>query len=308
MFILAKLADIFIFYKPWRKKLRNWIRTQFFLDYCLSSYPKAKHPIFHIINCHLGEAVIYALTSECWYKGGYVIGTKKYHQDMMRMICPEIPFILLPKKIKLPDFTTLSYKGYRFDFILSNPDLWKMNITKTPFFLNYQKYLGKDLSTLKYRKPIISPEAKKNAIRKLNKMGLSLENLVFLSEESQSMDLLPTSFWDSIKQKLHHKNLQFFTNKSVGTSDEVLTVEEAFFVASKSRMIIALRSGLIDLLCLADTPLRVIFGVKDLHVDIYPVYLMSVYPFCTKDLIEYNTNNSSLEKIEQQILSEIENI
>ena len=102
--------------------------------------------------------------------------------------------------------------------------------------------------------------------------------------------------------------MQFFINKSKGSEDEVLTIDEAYFVASKCKMIIALRSGLIDLLCLCKVPLRIIYGVNDFYKDIQDMYTLSVYPFCNKNLVEYNINYDTLENIQNKLIYEIEQV
>ena len=308
MIIFYKIIKPFVFYKPWRKRLKERIKNDKIITKLRRCLPNIEKGSFQIVECNMGEAVIYALTSECWYDGGTVLGTKKYHKEIFKMICPNIPFLLLPSNIEIPFTGVLKTKRYEFSFVLRNSDLGQMNLTRTPFFFNWQKYLGKDLSKIMYPTPVISKEAEKSALQKLKKMGLSLNKLIFLSEEALSLNPLPEKFWESIKEKIKSKNMQFFVNKSKGNTDEVLTVEEAYFVANNSKMIIALRSGLIDLLCLCKVPLRIIYGVNNFYGDIQRMYTLTVFPFCHKDLVEYNINNTSVEDIQNQLIKEIDNI
>ncbi len=305
---LLHFLCLFIPVKKYRKKLKrkfkNIYKSRPFFEAVLTSVDSKKWKNFKIIESNLGEAVIFALTYKHWWNGEMVVVTKKYHLDVFKMLAPEVSTILCKEKISF--WETSEYKKHTFSFVLSNHDLGQMNLTQKHLFENWQNYLGKNLQTQNYATPIISEEAQISATKKLEKMGLSLKNLIFISDEALSLTPLPETFWSSVINAAQNKKYQIFINKSKG--DNILTIEETYFVASHCKMIIALRSGLIDLLCLINKPLRIIYTTNPAITDIQPMYNLNKFPFCSKDVIEYNTNIDSPEDINKQIIQEIQSL
>lgn len=293
----------FIPIRKYRKKIRGIAKSKPFFEAVLASVDSNKWKSFKIIKHNLGEPVTFALTYKHWWNGEMVIATKKYHLDAFKMLAPEVPVILCEEKIFFKE--TSKYKKHIFSSVLEpcESSQWILT-TRKHFFDNWQNYLGKNLKTQNYATPIISENAILSAIKKLGKMGLSLENLIFVSDEAQSLSPLPETFWSSVIDTAQKKKYQIFINKSKG--DNILTIEETYFVASHCKMIIALRSGLIDLLCLINKPLRIIYTPSPHFNDLQPIYALKKFPFCSKDVVEYNTNTDSVENINKQIINEIE--
>lgn len=307
-YYLLRFLCLFIPIKKYRKKLKrkfkNICKSKPFFEAVLASVDANKYKSFKIIESNLGEAVIFALTYKHWWNGEMVVVTKRYHLDVFKMLAPEVPVFLCREKSSF--WETSEYKNHTFSFVLSNHDLGQMNLTQRHLFDNWQNYLGKKLQSEKYAEPVVSEEARVSATQKLKNMGLSLENLIFISDEALSLTPLPEEFWSSIIKAIQDKKYQFFINKSQG--DNILTIEETYFVASHCKMIIALRSGLIDLLCLINKPLRIIYTTNPAITDIQPMYDLKKFPFCTKEVIEYNTNADSVENINKQIIKEIQSL
>lgn len=296
----------FIPIRKYRRKIRGKAKSKPFFEAVLASVDSNKWKSFKIIAFHLGEVVTFAMFYKYWWNGEMVIATKKYHLDIFKMLAPEVPIILCEEKIFFKE--TSEYKKHIFSFVLINDELERWNLTtRNHYFDNWQNYLGKNLKTQNYATPVISEGTTLSAIKKLGKMGLPLENLIFVAPEAQSLSPLPETFWSSIIDTAQKKKYQIFINKSKG--DNILTIEEAYFVASHCKMIIALRSGLIDLLCMINKPLRIIYtiGPSDLP-DIQPIYALKEFPFCSKDVVEYNIHTDSVENINKQIINEIETL
>lgn len=301
---LCQFIPVKKYRKKFKRKFKNICNSKPFFEAVLASVDTNKWKEFKIIESNLGEAVIFALTYKNWWNGEMVVLTKKYHLDVFKMLAPEVPVIFCKEKSSF--WETSEYKKHIFSFVLSNHDLGQMNLTQKHLFENWQNYLGKNLQTQKYSAPVVSEEARKSALQKLNKMGLSLDNLIFVSDEALSLSPLPEEFWTSVTNAIKDKKYQIFINKSKG--DNTLTIEETYFVATQCKMIIALRSGLIDLLCMINKPLRIIYTTNPAITDIQPMYDLTKFPFCTKDIIEYNTNTDSVENIKNQIIKEIKSL
>ncbi len=205
----------FIPIRKYRKKIRGKAKSKPFFEAVLASVDSNKWKSFKINAFHLGETVTFAQTYKHWWNGEMVIATKKYHLDIFKMLAPEVPVILCEEKIFFKE--TSEYKKHIFSFVLINDELERWNLTtRNHFFDNWQNYLGKNLKTQNYATPVISEDAKLSAIKKLGKMGLSLENLIFVAPEAQSLSPLPETFWSSVIDTAQKKKYQIFINKSKG--------------------------------------------------------------------------------------------
>lgn len=309
MKFLINLICAFIPKKQLREKIRAYLVNYFWArDIILFSGCK-NFKTFQIIHQNLGEVVIFCLTLRLWYKGGMILVTKPYHKELFTMFYPDLPC----KLVKRPNYCYIDYKefhyrDYQFSYVLTSEKLREMNLTKENFYINWQEYTGGKIICNDFPEIKISKEVKESAERKLKKLKINIDKLIFISPEAITMKPLPEEFWDKIISLITDNGYSTFINISTGLDYEVLSLEEAYYVASKSKMLIGLRSGLIDLLCLVKVPLRIIYTESDFYGDIQSMYSLYKYPYCYDDLREFNLFNMSINKILEDIEFDIINV
>lgn len=194
-------------------------------------------------------------------KNSVFVATKKYHVDLCNMIHPNITCVYLPNVINLRSFDDVykeCYKNKNFYNVLPFNHFVKLEKRlKTGEDVHYCeeicKTMGVEYST-KALRPQIPKNVKKSAIEKIHRIGLNIENFVFLCPESQSNENPDDKFWIKIVDDLYSKGFDVFLNMldlkpEYGIAKTCfLTFEEAYYVASLSKKIIGLRSGFIEYL------------------------------------------------------------
>lgn len=197
------------------------------------------------------------------------IATRKYQADIFRMICPEIKcifigdiFDLRSNDIKFKE----TYKGKTFynilpykHFIELENDIRKLN--NVHYYERILVTLGLKNKELSPRVPVISETAEKNVLYKADKIGLNLNKFIFLCPESQSNLPVKKEIWKELIDCFNAQGYDVFSNV-IRLSDDYgvakscfLTFEEAYCLASMSKGIIGLRSGLIENLTTINVPI-----------------------------------------------------
>lgn len=215
--------------------------------------------IYINFNCS-GETYLY-LSYLKPQNSSVFIATKKYHIDLCKMLHPNIDCIYLPNIIHLRGFDN----AYKEDY------MWYTFYNILPFnhFVRLEKNLRKGLDVhyckeicktmgVEYspnaKFPTVSENAKNSALDKAKRIGLNLDNFVFLCPESQSNEDTDKDFWGNLVDDLYNKGYDVFLNAlnqnpKYGTAKTCfLTFEEAYYIASLSKEIIGLRSGFIEYL------------------------------------------------------------
>lgn len=219
---------------------------------------KYKH-IYINFNCS-GETYLF-LTYLYPPKDSVFIATKKYHEDLCKMLHPEIDCIYLPDVIHLrsvDNVYTEKYKGRTFYNIFPFMHFVKLekNIRKD-LDIHYCKEICKTMGieySIIAKLPLISEDVKSSALKKMHRIGLNLDKFVFLCPESQSNEDPADDFWINIIENYYNKGYDVFLNvinlqPKYGTAKTCfLTFEEAYYIASLSKEIIGLRSGFIEYL------------------------------------------------------------
>lgn len=189
------------------------------------------------------------------------IATKKYHIDLCRMMHPNIECLYLPDVVNLRSLDNVYKEKYNGKIFY--------NILPFNHFIDLEKDLrkGKDVHycellcktiAIKYSKeanlPVISEEIKQSALNKAKRIGLNLENFVFLCPESQSNENPEKDYWINLTDELYARGYDIFINIMSLDPDYgigktcFLTFDEAYYIASLSKEIIGLRSGFIEVL------------------------------------------------------------
>lgn len=218
------------------------------------------------------------------------IATQKYHIDLCKMMHPNIDCIYMPEILQLRGFDDTYEEKYK---------LWTFyNVLPFNHFVRLEKNLrnGLDIHYCKEicktmgieysanaKLPMIPENAKNSALVKAKRIGLNLNNFIFLCPESQSNENLDDSFWKNIVDDLYNKGYDVFLNvlnlhPKYGIAKTCfLTFEEAYYIASLSKEIIGLRSGFIEYLTsIKNIPITCYYtGFKDRGLlpalDVYKV-------------------------------------
>ena len=246
------------------------------------------------------------------------VATKKYHVDMIRMICPEIPCVYVGKlRLKLSEKPFI-IDGKRF-FLLFNRYYFRQveqNIKNNKlgeyhYFQGIMDRLGMTEEDISMRRINVSPEDEKSMLEKAKSTGLNLEKFVFISPEAQSCEMLDEDFWFELISQIKAKGYDVFMNltgedfKLRNTSIYKtcrLTFAEAFALARLSKKIVSLRSGLTEFLIQTGVPMDVLytkFVKRHLFNDMDAEHIMSGFTLTKlpnvnmQNLFEYDINKIS---------------
>lgn len=235
----------------------------------------------YILRCNSGEAyltltyVIDALIKSNGSKKPLLLATKKYHIDLIKMICPDIPYVYAKNlKIKLTG-KSFNIDKYRF-FLLFDRKYFntvKNDIKNNP--LGEKHYFKSILDTLNITREDISmrkisvPLAdEKSMLEKVNNIGLDLNKFVFIAPEAKSCRLYDEDFWCILINLLKKKGYDVFVNvadtdlklkEAIDYKSCFLTYSEAFALAKRSRKIVSLRSGFTEFLLQTGVPIDVLY-------------------------------------------------
>lgn len=270
----------------------------------------------YILRANSGESyltltyIIDTLIKKNNSKKPLLVATLKYHVDLIKLICPDIPYVYTKKwrlnisgnEFKIDNFRFfLLYDFHHFKQVEN--DIRNNPIGEHHYFQSILNKFNLTDSDLEYRKITIPVEAEQTMLEKVSKTGLNLQNFVFLSPEAQSCKLYDEDFWCLLINKLQDKGCDVFVNlvgDNVKLKEAVdfktcdLSFAEAFALAKHSKRIVSLRSGLTEFLLQTDVPIDVLY-TKFRHrhffddIDIYHVmsgFGITQIPFVDKSKIQ----------------------
>ncbi len=228
--------------------------------------------LYNVINQHVPERykniyIHFNCSGETYLFLSYIkptedsifVATKKYHIDLCKMLHPNIECIYLPNILNLRAFDNVYKENYKnknfynvlpFDHFRILEEKIKKGL-EVHYCKEICKTIGVEYST-KALLPFISEDIKKSALNKANRIGLNLDNFIFLCPESQSNEDPPGGFWINLVDDLYNSGYDVFLNvlnqnPKFGTAKSCyLTFAEAYYIASLSKKIIGLRSGFIE--------------------------------------------------------------
>ncbi|MDR3234158.1 MAG: hypothetical protein LBT46_10940 [Planctomycetaceae bacterium] len=299
----------------------------------------------YILHTNMGEASLVlahrfnAYLAHNGSKNPLFITTKKYHQDLLQMFVPEIPSIEIQEiaacPIFQPRYTSLGH--HRF-FNLAPSEYWAAHLPRYfdtvydyHFFENgFKVIFGLKQENTSCTFPRILSSVQNSMLDKTGSMGLMLDNFVFLAPFAQTYAPYPTDFWLELCRLLCKNGIDVFLNLAPSDPKEEysellkqglckscsLSLAEAYALAKKSKSIIGLRSGLMDLFTLTQVPMYVIYTrtpwqrMWRLYGNVSPpterfisidtlVKMPGVNPGI---MMEYNTEKMSSEEIRRNIL------
>ena len=235
----------------------------------------------YILRANSGEAyltltyVIDTLIKRNGSKKPLLLATQKYHIDLIKMICPDIPFVYAKKlRIRLAG-ERFNIDKYRFFLLFDNKHFKNVesDIKHNP--LGEQHYFKSILNTLNMtqedismRKISVPLEDEKSMLEKVNNIGLDLNKFVFLAPEAKSCKLYDEDFWCILINLLKKEGYDVFVNiadtdlklkEAIDYKSCFLTYSEAFALAKRSRKIVSLRSGFTEFLLQTGVPIDVLY-------------------------------------------------
>lgn len=285
------------------KKTANDFALEF-VNLFKKKYPNNSHKIIQVILNNLGEALIYAKTIKKWYKdGALIVCTQKGQLDIFKMYAPNYNCVLLDEKDNIHLTQSIIENNILYEPLLTNIKLIELNNSKQHFWKTWENYLKTDFSSLNYTPAKITNNAKKKSLEKLKNLNINQNKFFLLIKNTTSIEPLADDFWNSIENSLKKNGYDVLYN------NHLFTIEEIYNIATISKGIISLRSGIIDILSEIDTPKYIIYNHNNIHGDLYPMYKLKEFPWVNHDtLYEYNAIYEDVKKINEKLLQDIQRI
>lgn len=207
-------------------------------------------------------------------KNPLFIATKKYHIDMIKMICPEIPYVF-SKKLRLNiKFDKFETAGHKFFIVFTNDyfnivehKVKSSNVGEFNYFDSIADCLGIKKEDIKMRKIVVPKEYEISMSEKIKKINLNTDKFIFIAPEAVSASSLNEKFWINLIKKYNDEGYDVFINitqddakygnKGYKTCD--LNFCEAFMLAKKAKKIIMLRSGFSEFLLQTNVQMDVLY-------------------------------------------------
>lgn len=272
----------------------------------------------NIVNFATGESYVLATQYDIENSKNTVwCTTNKSTYQIFQMFQPNKLYYIQNIKRMYFKKSNYQYKGKNIH-ILFGDDFW-FDFWETP--THYLHAISLILNNKVDRKintvPQIEEENRVSFEKKVQKMNLNLSNFVIISPEANSTGLLSKNFWEQIVNYLNARGVDVFCNvidpKNTinNTKSMFLNYQECCLLASKSKGIIGLRSGFLELLCTLNIPMYVIYNLYEhpqtnFLKNLYENYTMYKYPNVSKKLKEYKCNHIKyLPKIAESIIKDI---
>lgn len=296
-------------------------------------YFNKRYDDIYILRANSGEVyltltyLIDKLIERNHSKNPLLVATKKYHIDLIKMICPDIPYVYIKKWRVEPTGLEFKIENFRFFYLFDNPyfqnveyDINHRPLGEVHYFKSILDKLNIGYNDISMRKIKVPSDDELSMEAKIVKTGLNLDNFVFISPEAESCKLYDEDFWCELINRFKEEGYDVFVNlvkkdvdldyamdfKSCG-----LTFAEAFVLARRAKKIISLRSGFTEFLLQTGVPMDVLYTkFKHRHflndMDIYHVmagFALFQIPFVNKDKIrEINTYEISQKECMEKIL------
>lgn len=235
----------------------------------------------YILRANSGEIyltltyLIDSLIKKNGSKKPLLVATQKYHIDMIKMICPDLPYVYIKKlNLKVVGDTFVIDK-FRFFLLFDSVhfrkvelDIKENELGKHHYFKSILDRLDMSEDDLKMRKMNVLHSAEQSMLEKVEKTGLNLNKFVFLAPEAQSCKLYDEDFWVVLVNKLQEIGYDVFVNlveKDIKLKNAIdfktceLSFAEAFALAKKAKKIVSLRSGFTEFLLQTNVPLDVLY-------------------------------------------------
>ena len=311
--------------------MNNYKSKEDFYDFILSFIKKSvnieKYKNIYIVRTHLGESYILALMLNCLNKenDSIIVTLKKENSEIFQLLCPTIPCIYLPIKSSIVyEYLSETFTQYNnFNFILYLKQNFYENIWNTPNNkpVHFYQEIIKHFNVIPKKflvKNLLSNITSNSLLKKIERINLNLNKFVIISPEAYSCRAYDNSFWLELIKEFKYNGFDVFVN--LQDSNNILskhcktcklTILEFMKLTTYSKGIVALRSGLLDLISTLGIPLHILytefpgpFGSlnKDTNYCI-KVFSLKRMPSVNKfKIYEYNTNAISSDDLIKKIV------
>lgn len=271
--------------------------------------------VIFIVQANAGETVWYARNMNVLvkkYPNSVVIITKKYHEFIFKMFAPEIPVYLFDPRQEGVAWALekdFRYQDKNIELLLSGK-FWHIFFAQNEHFYRSfvsWKKIPQDFSI----KPVsISTSVEKNVYEKSREINLNWEKFIVISPEAVSQKPLSISFWKGICMSFLQKGYDVFVNTNdpqyllPGTKNYFFNFEEVYFLIEKSKGIIALRSGLCDIIACAHVDKYVVYTEYDNFGSLLERYTLIKYPGVDlKTVHEYLFSDYTEETLSKELMN-----
>ena len=291
-----------------------------------------------IIHSNSGEAYLFLtyvldafLRKNNINKNILLVATKKYHIDLINLLCPEIPHCYI-KKMKIFRRNYININGQNFymvftgqHFVQVEKDIKNNPLETAHYFYSITDELGIKKEELGFRQVKISEDLKNGVITKARKIGLNLDKFVFIAPEAASCEEYDNEFWVDLCNELQQNGYDTFFNivdedtDIVGCSYKTcdLTFSEAFTLAKMSRGIVSLRSGLTECLLQTNVPIFSLytkFRNRYVFNDMQVEYVLSGFGLNklpnvdTQKVFEFNMSEVDNREVIKNVINSLEKV
>lgn len=297
---------------------------EFKKQYC--KYFDKQYDDIYILRSRSGESYL-ALTyvlNKLFQKNGskrpLLVATLKYHVDIIKMICPEIPYVYVDKfKLKLAG-DSFKVDNFRF-FVLFNSRHFQQHVIEEHYFYTILKICNLLEQDISFCPISLSLDDERKMLEKIGQTGLNLEKFVFLAPETRTLELYDENFWCELINQFKRLGCDVFVNlidnkiklkEAVGYKTCYLTYAEAFALAKRSKKIVSLRSGFTEFLLQTEVPMDVLYtkvrnNVAFKDMDTIAIWGLKSLPFVDKAKIrEFNMCKLSPRECIETILNGVE--
>lgn len=252
-----------------------------------------------------------------------ILCTKAYHKHMLSMYFPKAR-VVVSKPLALRYMTgdcivgdwkiTMFFPGKYFAKFESFADQ-----NKTVNYYDWMKHW------LDINKPtVLAPDTKimtdchNQALSKLSHLKLDYDKLAIVAEDSFSGHKVDSKLFDEIKSCLQENGFSVYVNRTNKDDPAFLTYPEIFALARQAKIIIGVRSGLMDFLAATGKPLIVLYtGFLDRGFNTPPkaanqvlkMFSINTLPYYSNFPVqELNAEDSTREEISYLVEKEIARI
>lgn len=292
-------------------------------DEILEKIPEYDH-IFIVRPKALGEAYMFcyfyrALVKKYNAKNPCVVVSNFAQQSLLKVFGIDAEFIEfdINKKNQALKQRLYSYKRHIFHIY---PNTLKESMRLFSEFeegMTYPVALKKTLDLEKFDECDFKfdIQIKSSVGRKMQSMGLDIENLVVLVPEAFTIGSLPHSFWLSLAGELQYMgysvvfSLANNENLSIFTPNIFFDIEEVLYLASVSKGIVTLRSGLCEPMTRFDSVMHVIYTSHRFNnvssSRMLDFSRLTTYPMVNnKDIFEYDKSVLDYETLKNKIIED----
>ena len=296
------------------------------LDKILKFIPKdSKHDHIWIVRTiGLGEAQLLnfmmdELVKKWKVKNPCFVSHRKIYKEMFEMYTKSPCYFLdIPYNDYAPYLQNrnIKYKGKYFHVhhcTIDESIAWLKKHQKgdvTHATISYKEWAGITKFSSLY--PKFSEQVKKSALEKVQKINLNLDNFVFFAPEANGTETLPETFWKDLAAQCQIQHIDVFVNTakgiiSYGKSCQ-LNINEACYIASIAKNIIAIRCGFAELLAAIKkrNHLTILYPkFRGISADnFHQIYSLVEYPFTNTKSISELTVDNNLDKAKAIIANE----